>query len=269
MKRLASPLLALILLAPAQARLRAQPLVVPPGSASTPNLVDDPACAGDAARLCAKSKTPQDALDCLRSHAKELSHGCLVDHPGWLHPPAAAARGSRRRGGGQGSECGRDAQRLCTAAENQPGMRAACLRKHFAQLSPGCRQTHPEWKPVAHAPPVPWSRLKPQWRAACSARPAPCAGALGSEAALRACLDKRWAALSPACRGFAAAHDSWPRLCPDDYPLLCPNVPPPQSSACMLAHASELSEGCRAFARAYLGKRKKSAKPPRAKRASR
>ncbi len=240
-----------LLVATLAAAASAQPVVVPPGTpGSAASLSDDPACSGDVARLCPHKNGWQEQSDCLRGKLKELSSACRANHPAWSEPAAKPGGKTQDRTGSQIGDCASDAERLCTAAENQAGMRASCLRRHFWELSPGCSQSHADWRPEKLAP-APWAQLAPEWRAACAAEPgkakAPCAESFGSEAALWRCVEKSWNALSDGCRGFARAHNPWPRNCGSDYAALCRGVEPPMSTECMLHHTSEMGDACRAF----------------------
>lgn len=176
------------------------------------------------------------------------------------------ARGSRTRraAGGQG-DCASDAERVCTEDENKPGMRAACLRKHFTDLSAGCQDSHPDWRPSVEAAGIAkasWKELAPEWRMNCPVEAqGACADRQGSEAAWWACLDARWKTVSPGCRTYARTHDAWARRCPGEFDDLCAGVEPEKATACMQSRRKQLSKSCAAFADELKRMRTRTATP--------
>lgn len=235
--------------------LRAQP-AAPPLPAAAP-AAEDP-CAADVRRFCPDLEPGEGPAACMAPHLSKLSRACKASRPGWLapvQPETPPAPGSREKGGGGRGDCRADSERLCTEKELQSGLRAACLRRRFKDLSPGCAAHHPEWREdpkVAALAKIPWKTLQPRWKAACGRA---CEAHAASEPAFWSCVERSWDKLGPKCRAFAASHNSWLRKCRGTFEELCPGVPPFKSTECMAGRQPALFDECRAFADAVKKKR--------------
>lgn len=171
----------------------------------------------------------------------------------WQTPQKVKGTGEQKpRAGGGGGDCQSDAERLCPPEENQQGKRAQCLRRHYADLSRGCADSHPDWRPTHEAAQImalPWKDLAADWRAECpGAAQGACREAQGSEAAWWRCLDARWKDQPMSCKTFARTHSAWQRRCPGELGEYCNGVEAERQTECMAARRHDLGKECRAFA---------------------